>query len=82
MDQKDKTNLYTDNLKNDSEAYSNILTHFRDLGREAGYTAVDDRRIDYIFGPSDKTVLRRAEVLRSASVAQMDHWPLLIEITL
>lgn len=82
LDQRDKTNLYTDDVKNDSEAYSYILKYFRDLGREAGYTAVDDRRIDYLFGPAEKVVLRRAEVLRSAGVGQMDHWPLLIEITL
>lgn len=82
LDQRDKTNLYTDNVKNDSEAYSHILKYFRDLGREAGYTAVDDRRIDYLFAPAEKVVLRRAEVLRNAGVGQMDHWPLLIEMAL
>ena len=46
LNAKDESHLYTDNVKNDSEAYSYILKYFRDLGREAGYTAVDDRRID------------------------------------
>jgi hypothetical protein len=32
--------------------------------REAGHTAVDDRRIDYIFGPPSQS-LRRAELLRA-----------------
>jgi endonuclease/exonuclease/phosphatase family metal-dependent hydrolase len=79
---KDESHLYTDNVKNDSEAYSYILKYFRDLGREAGHTAVDDRRIDYIFGPPESVALRRAEVLRDAAVGQMDHWPVLIEVAL
>lgn len=79
---KDESHLYTDNLKNDSEAYSYLLKYFRDLGRDAGYTAVDDRRIDYIFGPPETVALRRVEVLRDAAVGQMDHWPVLIEVAL
>jgi endonuclease/exonuclease/phosphatase family metal-dependent hydrolase len=79
---KDESHLYTDNVKNDSEAYSYALKYFRDLGRDAGYTAVDDRRIDYIFGPTESVALRRAEVLRDAAVGQMDHWPVLIEVAL
>ncbi len=47
-----ETNLYTDNVKHDSESYSHILRYFRDLGRAAGDTAINDRRIDYIFGPA------------------------------
>lgn len=82
LNTKDESHLYTDNVKNDSEAYSYMLKYFRDLGRDAGYTAVDDRRIDYVFGPSGPVVLRRAEVLRNASVGQMDHWPVLVEVSL
>lgn len=82
MAAKDESHLYTDNVKNDSEAYSYALKYFRDLGRDAGYTAVDDRRIDYIFGPPESVALRRAEVLRNAAVGQMDHWPVLIEVAL
>ena len=82
LNTKDGSHLYTDNLKNDSEAYSYVLKYFRDLGRDAGYTAVNDRRIDYLFGSPESVVLRRAEVLRSAGVNQMDHWPLLIEVAL
>ena len=74
-----QTNLYTDNLKHDSESYSNILSHFKDLGRSAGDTAINDRRIDYIFGPPQATP-GRVEVLRTAAVGRMDHWPLLIEV--
>ena len=54
-----ETNLYTDNVKHDSESYSHILRSFHDLGREAGDTAINDRRIDYIFGPA------RVEACRS-----------------
>lgn len=82
LNPNDESHLYTDNLKNDSEAYSYALKYFRDLGREAGPTAANDRRIDYIFGPREKVILRRAEVLRDAGVGQMDHWPLLIEVSL
>ena len=75
-----ETNLYTDNLKHDSESYSHILRSFRDLGRDAGDTAINDRRIDYVFGPSQLKQVRRVEVLRSAAVGRMDHWPLLVEV--
>ncbi len=76
-----ETNLYTDNLKHDSESYSLILRHFRDLGRAAGDTAINDRRIDYIFGPPALARIGRVEVLRNAAVGRMDHWPLLVEVS-
>jgi endonuclease/exonuclease/phosphatase family metal-dependent hydrolase len=75
-----ESNLYTDNLKHDSESYSHILRNFRDLGRAAGDTAINDRRIDYIFGPADLNRVERVEVLRNAAVGSMDHWPLLVEV--
>jgi endonuclease/exonuclease/phosphatase family metal-dependent hydrolase len=76
-----ETNLYTDNVKHDSESYSHILRNFRDLGREAGDTAINDRRIDYIFGPTEFEQVGRAEVLRNAAVGRMDHWPLIVEVS-
>jgi endonuclease/exonuclease/phosphatase family metal-dependent hydrolase len=75
-----ETNLYTDNLKHDSESYSHILRSFRDLGRAAGDTAINDRRIDYIFGPTQPRNTGRVAVLRDAAVGRMDHWPLLVEV--
>ncbi|HEV8371234.1 MAG TPA: endonuclease/exonuclease/phosphatase family protein [Pyrinomonadaceae bacterium] len=75
-----ETNLYTDNVKHDSESYSHILRSFRDLGREAGDTAINDRRIDYIFAPAKLGQVGRVEVLRGAAVGRMDHWPLLVEL--
>jgi endonuclease/exonuclease/phosphatase family metal-dependent hydrolase len=77
-----ETNFYTDNLKHDSESYSHILRYFRDLGREAGDTAINDRRIDYIFGPTSLGQVGRVEVLRNAAAGRMDHWPLLVEVGL
>jgi endonuclease/exonuclease/phosphatase family metal-dependent hydrolase len=77
-----ETNFYSDNLKHDSESYSHILRYFRDLGREAGDTAINDRRIDYVFGPSSVGQVGRVEVLRNAAVGRMDHWPLLVEVDL
>lgn len=77
-----ETNLYTDNVKHDSESYSHILRYFRDLGRGAGDTAINDRRIDYIFGPNKGEQVGRIEVLRNAAVGRMDHWPLLVEVGL
>jgi endonuclease/exonuclease/phosphatase family metal-dependent hydrolase len=76
-----ETNLYTDNVKHDSESYSHILGNFRDLGRDAGDTAINDRRIDYIFGPAELRQIGRVEVLRNAAVGRMDHWPLLVEVS-
>src|ERR1043165_3686350 len=75
-----ESNLYTDHLKHDSESYSNILRHFRDLGRNAGDTAINDRRIDYVFGPPSLARVGRVQVLRNAAVGRMDHWPLLVEV--
>ena len=75
-----ETNIYTDNLKHDSESYSHILRYFQDLGRSAGDTAINDRRIDYIFGPPKLQKIGRVEVLRNAAVGRMDHWPLLVEV--
>ena len=77
-----ESNLYTDNLKHDSESYSHILRSFRDLGRAAGDTAINDRRIDYVFGPTEPGRVGRVEVLRNAAVGRMDHWPLLVEVGL
>jgi len=79
---RNQSNLFTDNLKNDSESYSYILKYFRDLGRDAGWTALNERRIDYIFGLPEVALLRRAEVIRGAAVGHMDHWPLLVEVSL
>jgi endonuclease/exonuclease/phosphatase family metal-dependent hydrolase len=79
---KGQSNLYTDNLKHDSEAYSYVLKYFRDLGRDAGATAINDRRIDYIFGQPEVALLRRAEVLKGVAVGYMDHLPLLVEVAL
>jgi endonuclease/exonuclease/phosphatase family metal-dependent hydrolase len=82
LNPKAESHLYTDNVKHDSEAYSYALKYFRDLGGDAGPTAANDRRIDYLFGPPEKILLRRAEVLRNAGAGRMDHWPLLIEVAL
>ena len=77
---RNRNNLFTDDAKNDSESYAYLLQHFRDLGLEAGETSINDRRIDYVFGPAAGVSLRRAAVLRDAAVGRMDHWPLLVEV--
>lgn len=77
---RNKTNLFTDDARHDSEAYAYLLKNFRDLGRDAGETSINDRRIDYVFGPLITGSLRRAEVLRAASMGRMDHLPLLVEL--
>lgn len=77
---RNKTNLFTDDVKNDSETYGYFSKYFRDLGRDAGETSINDRRIDYVFGPPESATLRRAEVLRGTAIGRMDHWPLLIEV--
>ena len=33
---RNKTNLFTDDAKHDSESYAYLLKYFRDLGRDAG----------------------------------------------
>lgn len=79
---KDSSHFYTDNVKHDSEAYNYILKYFRDLGLEAGDTAINDRRIDYIFALPAAMSPQRADVLRDTAIGRMDHWPLLIEVDL
>jgi endonuclease/exonuclease/phosphatase family metal-dependent hydrolase len=81
LDARDESHLYTDDLKHDSEAYSYLLRYFRDAGRGAGDTAINDRRIDYVFAPP-AVVPRRAEVLKDAPVGRMDHMPLVVEVNL
>lgn len=76
---RSSTNFFTDDAKHDSESFAYLLKYFRDFGCDAGETSINDRRIDYIFGPP-KVALRRAEVLRGAAVGRMDHWPLLVEV--
>ena len=78
---RNKNNLFTDDAKHDSESYAYLLKYFRDLGLDAGETSINDRRIDYVFGPAATVSLRRAEVLRAAAVGRMDHWPLLVEVS-
>jgi endonuclease/exonuclease/phosphatase family metal-dependent hydrolase len=82
LNARNQSNLYTDNLKHDSEAYAYLLKYFRDFGRDAGATTINDRRIDYLFGLPEVALLRRAEVLKSAAVGRMDHLPLLVEVAL
>ncbi len=77
---RNRTNLFTDDAKHDSESFAYLLKYFRDLGSDAGETSINDRRIDYIFGPLATVPPRRAEVLRGAAVGRMDHWPLLVEV--
>lgn len=77
---RNRNNLFTDDAKQDSEAYAYLLKYFRDLGRNAGETAINNRRIDYVFGPTKTVSVHRAEVLRDAAVGTMDHWPLLVEV--
>jgi endonuclease/exonuclease/phosphatase family metal-dependent hydrolase len=79
---RNRTNLFTDNARHDSESFAYLLKYFRDFGRDAGETSVNNRRIDYILGPPRSVSLNRAEVLRGAAVGRMDHWPLLVEVNL
>ena len=80
VDTQKRTDLFTDDAKHDSESYAYLLKHFSDLGRDAGETAVNNRRIDYVFGPLKEVSVARAEVLRGTVIGRMDHWPLLVEI--
>ncbi len=79
---RNKSNLFTDDEKHDSESYAYLLKYFGDLGLEAGATSINDRRIDYVFGDSAGVSLAHAEVLRDSAVGRMDHWPLLVEVEL
>jgi endonuclease/exonuclease/phosphatase family metal-dependent hydrolase len=75
-----QVDFYSDNMKNDSEAYSYIMKSFRDLGKGAGFTTFNDRRIDYIFGPAEAVLFRQAQVLNFVNFGHMDHFPLMVEV--
>jgi endonuclease/exonuclease/phosphatase family metal-dependent hydrolase len=75
-----QVDFYSDNVKNDSEAYSYIMKSFQDLGKDAGFTTFNDRRIDYVFGPPEAVLFRQAEVINDISIGHMDHFPLLVEV--
>ena len=79
---RNKSNLFTDDAKHDSESYAYLLKYFGDLGRDAGTTSVNDRRIDYVFGALETVSLIHAKVLRGSAVGRMDHLPLLVEVGL
>ncbi len=79
---RNQSNLFTDDAKHDSESYAYLAKYFRDLGRDAGETSINDRRIDYVFGPPESVSLGRAEVLRESAVGRMDHWPLVVQLVL
>ncbi len=83
---RNRTSLFTNDAKHDSESYAYLLKYFRDIGLDAGETSVNDRRIDYVFGPlgtpMGNSPASRAEVLRGTAIGRMDHWPLLVEIAL
>ena len=78
---RNRSNLFTNDAKHDSESYAYLLKYFRDLGLDAGETSVNDRRIDYVFGPLRTAPPPRAEVVRGADIGRMDHLPLLVEVT-
>ena len=82
LNARNQSNLYSDNLKHDSESYAYLLKFFRDLGRDAGVTTINDRRIDYLFGLPEVALLRRAEVIKPEAIGRMDHLPLLVEVAL
>jgi len=77
---RNRTNLFTDDAKHDSESFAYLLKYFRDFGKDAGETSINNRRIDYILGPRVTVSTNQAEVLRGAAVGRMDHWPLLVEV--
>lgn len=77
---RNRTNLFTDDAKHDSESFAYLLKYFRDFGSDAGETSINNRRIDYILGPPKTVSLTSADVLRGAAVGRMDHWPLLVEV--
>ncbi|MEW5974755.1 MAG: endonuclease/exonuclease/phosphatase family protein [Acidobacteriota bacterium] len=76
----ESSDLFTDDKKNDSEAYSLILENFRDLGREGGPTGSFDRRIDYAFLSGTRYAPAEFRVLHGNLRGRMDHHPLLLTL--
>ena len=73
----ESSDLFTDDKKNDSEAYSLLLRRFRDLGGQAGPTSIFNRRIDYLFLASENLETVEVRVIQGKVVGRMDHLPLL-----
>lgn len=76
--QRDSLN---DTLTHDSESYALLTKHFLDVAKDAGTTALLNRRLDYVFvKPKDVQVVK-AQVLKEA-VGEMDHQPVVVYMDL
>jgi endonuclease/exonuclease/phosphatase family metal-dependent hydrolase len=76
--QRDSLN---DNLTHDSEAYTLLTKQFSDLAKDAGATALLDRRLDYVFAKPKDAQVAKAQVLKEA-VGEMDHQPVMVHVDL
>lgn len=76
-----KRDALNDSLTHDSESYTLLTKQFLDAAKDAGTTALLNRRLDYVFvKPKDVQVVK-AQVLKEA-VGEMDHQPVIIHVDL
>ncbi len=74
-----KRDSLNDRLTHDSESYTLLTKHFSDLAKDAGATALLNRRLDYVFAKPKDVQLANAQVLKEA-VGEMDHQPLVVHV--
>lgn len=76
-----RQDVFTDDGHLDLETYGYLTRDLLDAGRDAGYTAQPDRRIDYVLVSAELDVAG-AVVVRGQRRHDMDHDPLVVDIRL
>ena len=81
LDLGKRRDLFTDDEYRDVETYNCITQFFEDAALGTGSTAEPDRRLDYIFLAEGQFGLRSAGPLRGRRVGDMDHDPVVADLT-
>lgn len=76
-----KRDSLNDNLTHDSESYTLLTKHFLDVAKDAGTTALLNRRLDYVFAKPKDVQVVKTQVLKEA-VGEMDHQPVVVYVDL
>jgi len=81
LDLGKRRDLFTDDEYRDVETYNYITRSFEDATLRTGSTAEPDRRLDYIFLAEGRFGLRSAGPLRDRRLGDMDHDPVVADLT-
>lgn len=74
------TPFFSDNPELDGKTYNHIIGFADDLGKNAGATALLNRRIDYIFACPKGLTVREIQVIKNKRTGFMDHNPVFVRV--